>query len=151
MIGVTFDSQTTSLVSKKIDHAEDEVRKYLAKRYDLSSATFQTATSTPPLVRSLTERLAEGYSWQAISRGSKESLTRAKEMIDPVMKELEAIAAYEVELVDTLGSLIPDMSNTSYRVLSNTTDYTPTFNEDDELCWRVDSDKLDDIADSRDS
>ena len=56
MIGTTFDTITTSLATKLITHAENEVNKYLSKRYDVGSWT--TSSSTPPLITSLTETLS---------------------------------------------------------------------------------------------
>ena len=149
MIGINFDAATTSLASAMIDDAEAEVNKYLSRRYDLSSATFQTSTSVPPIVRALTTTLAEGYMWERLSRGSKESLSRGKNLVDQVLKNLGQIASYKVDLVNTTGSLITDMSNTAFRVLSSTTDYSTTFNEDEETDWEVDPDKLDDISSER--
>lgn len=150
MVNVSFDTATAALAGEMISDAEAEVNKYLSRRYDISTVTFQTATSIPPLVRSMATRLAEGYMWQAMSRGSKESLARGKALIDGVMENLKAIAEYKGEIMATSGSVIVDMSNTSYRVLSNTKDYTPTFNEDPPTKWKIDSDKLDDIASERD-
>jgi DNA-binding IclR family transcriptional regulator len=69
MVGTRFDTATTALVSKLITHAENEVNKYLSKRYDIS--VFDTTTSVPPLVTTLTETLAEGYSYQRSSMASK--------------------------------------------------------------------------------
>lgn len=151
MLAVQFDSNTTSLVGEMITDAEAEINKFLSRRYDLSGATFQTTSSIPPIVRMLANRLSEGYSWLGLSRGSKESIARGKMLIDGVMENLRNISEYKVDLLDTSGSLIQDMSNTSYRVLSNTDEYSNTFNEDSPLNWAVDSDKLDDIADERDS
>jgi hypothetical protein len=150
MVGLNFDTATTALASKMITHAENEINKYLSKRYDLSAATFQTSSSIPPLVTSLCERLAEGYVWRQNSRGGKESLARAKELIKEVTDNLNLIATYKLDLVDTSGSVLDDMSNTAFRVLCNTTQYSNTMNEDDELSWEIDSDKLDDIATGRD-
>lgn len=150
MVGVNFNTLTTSLATKMISQAEAEVNRYLSKRYDLTSNTFHTSTSIPPLVTALTERMAEGYMWKAQSRGGKESLKRGEDLIKETRESLQAIAQYKMDLLDTSGSVIVDMSNTSYRVLCNTTNYTPTFNEDSELLWQQDSDKLDDIYNERD-
>ena len=150
MVGLTFDTATTALAAEMIVDAENEVNKYLARRYDLSSSYFATTTAIPPIVRSLTTRLAEAYMWKSGSRGGKESITRGEALEKSVMKNLEDIAAYKGELTDTLGSIIPDKSNTAYRVLSNTQGYTPTFNEDKAESWRVDQDKLEDIRNERD-
>jgi hypothetical protein len=149
MIGTTFDSLTTSLADKLITHAENEVNKYLSKRYNVTS--FMTAGSVPPLVTSLTETLAEGYMHQRMSRGGKDAMKRGSELIEMAKENLESIAEYKLDLHNTAGSVISDMSQTAYRVLSNTTDYSSTFNEDDELNWAVDSDKTDDISDERDA
>lgn len=147
MAGIKFDSATTSLVSAMITHAENEVNKYLSKRYDIDSF----ASDVPPLVTSLTEQLAEGYSHLRIGRGGKESLARGKELIKMAQENLQLIADYKADLVDSDGDVISDSENTAYRVLSNTDDYSSTFNEDDPLNWEVDQDKLDDIEDERDS
>lgn len=148
MIGTTFDSITTALASKMITHAENEINKYLSKRYDLTS--FSTSTSIPPLVTSLAETLSEGYMYQRMSRGGKDSMARGKELIDQAINNLKLIADYKLDLVGSSGSPIDDMPNTAYRVLCNTKDYSTTFNEDDELEWAVDQDKLDDIESDRD-
>lgn len=149
MYGIEFDTATTALVNKTIEHAENEVNKYLSKRYDLSNL-ISTSTSIPPLARSLAENLCEGYSWQRMARGNKEWRDRGAELIEGAIDNLQAIADYELDLVNTAGSAIPDMSGTGQSILSNTENYTPTFNEDDELNWAVDSTKLDDISSSRD-
>lgn len=147
MIGTTFDSVTTSLATKMITHAENEINKWISKRYDIS--TFNTSTSIPPLITSLCETLAEGHMYQRLSRGGKEGMARGQTYIDSVLKNLELIANYKLDLVNTAGSVISDMSNTAYRVMSNTTDYSNTFGEDNELNWKVDQDKLDDIESDR--
>ena len=148
MIGTTFDSATASLATKLITHAENEVNKYLSKRYDVTGWT--TAAATPPLVTSLAETLAEGYMSQRMSRGGKEAMARGAALIKQAIDNLVLIQDFKSDLVDSTGSVIQDFSNTSYRILSNTTDYSPTFNEDDELQWKVDPDKLDDIDSERD-
>lgn len=151
MVGVSFDTVTAALASKLIDQAQAEIDGSLSRRYDLGSDYFQTSTSTPPQVRSWTERLSEGFMWQSLARGGagKESMARGKGLIDAVRLELKDMREYKSELLDTLGSVIVDMSQTAFRVLCNTTDYTPTFNEDDELSQRVDPDKLEAIRSER--
>ena len=148
MIGTDFDTATTSLATKCITHAENEVNKYISKRYDIT--TFNTSTSTPPLITSLTETLSEGYMYQRMSRGGKEWRDRGKELINQVLDNLKEIANYKLDLVNSSGSVIADMSNTSYRCLSSTDTYSTTFNEDSELNWSIDQDKLDDIESERD-
>jgi len=147
MVGTEFDTATTSLATTLLTHAENEVNKYLSRRYDVSQ--FDSATTIPPLVTSLTETLAEGYMYQRMSRGGKEGMARGKELISQVMANLKDISEYKVDLTDSNGNSVVDMSQTAFRVLCNTSDYVPTFAEDDELNWEVDIDKLDDIYSTR--
>lgn len=151
MIGYTFDSVTTALASKCITDAQNEVRKYLGRRYSLTDTNLAlTTTSTvPPMVTTWTEQWAEGLMYIRQSRGGKESLTRGKEMLAMVQDNLERIADGSSDLIATNGSIVAEKSSSNKRVLSSTSTYTPTFAEDDPLNWIVDKDKLDDIEDSR--
>jgi 1,2-phenylacetyl-CoA epoxidase catalytic subunit len=148
LIGVTFDTATTSLATQCISWAETEINKYLIKRYDITTF-LATTTAVPPLVRTWAEQLAEGYFWQRNSRGSKESLTRGNEIVKDVKSNLKDVAEYKGHIFNTTGSLIEDKSTTAYRVKSTTEDYSDTFNEDDTLDWAVSTDKVSDIADDR--
>ena len=153
MVGVNFAAaDMTTLASKMIDQAEAEINGVLARRYDLSQDAFQTTTSIPPQVRQWAENLSEGRMWMALSRGGagKESMERGRGLVKMVREDLKLLAEYKAELLATSGSLIQDMSNTSFRVMCNTSTYTPTIDEGDELNWRVDSDKLDDISNAKD-
>ena len=144
MVGVSFDTATSALADKCITWAEDEINKKLAKRFDVSTWT----TTTPPLVISLCEQLSQGYMHQQLSRGGVESMTRGQTYIDRVTDNLNMLAENKLQLVDSTGSAITRLSGLG--VMSNTKDYTPTFAEDSELNWSVDTDKLADISDSRD-
>lgn len=147
MIGTTFDSATTSLVSKMITKAENEINKYLSKRYDVGA--FNTTTSIPPLVTSLCDDLAAGYSYLYMGRGGKDSMDRGNGFIKPAIDNLKMISEYKANLIDSSGDVINDMSNTGYQVKSTTSDYSNTFNEDDQINWVVDDDKLDAIDTER--
>lgn len=144
LVDVEFDTATTSLVNNCIEDAEAEVNKWLSKRYDLSP--YQTTTAAvPPMMRSLAVKLAEGYYWQRASRGSKESLSRGNSLEKNALQNLKDLSEFKANLVDTAGSLIvDDPDNSSFRVLNNTSDYRPTFNEGSSAHWRVDRDKIDD-------
>ena len=145
LVGTTLDTATTSVISKCITWAENEINKKLAKRYDISS--FQT--SVPPMLTTMCEQLALGYFYDNNSRGSKEGGVRADRLIKRVMDNLNELAMGKLELVNSAGSIIT-ARGTAKGVLSSTSDYTSTFAEDDPLNWNVDPDKLDDIADERD-
>jgi hypothetical protein len=148
MIGTSFDTATTALATKMITHAENEINKYLVGRYDVSA--FNTSTAIPPLVTSLCETLSEGYMHQRMSRGGKESMARGAALIKQALDNLKMISEYNLSLSDSTGALISDRSDSNYAILSSTTNYTTTFDEDDELNWEIDSDKLNDIESGRD-
>lgn len=143
-VGVTFDTATTAVATECITWAEDEINKYLSKRYDISA--FQT--SVPPVITSLCTQLSMGYLRQELSRGSKESISRGQTLIDRVMKNLQMLADNKLDIVDSSGATVS--ARTRKGVLSSTSGYTSTFNEDDPLEWAIDSDKLEDIEDGRD-
>lgn len=148
MIGTNFDSATTSLATDMIEDAESEVDKYLSNRYDLSSAPFLTSTTIPPIVKTCTKWLSMGYTYQQLARGAKSE--RADGLIKRATDNLAMISGFKLNVLDSAGSVVAEGSNSSYRVQCNTTDYSSTFNEDDELSWAIDEDKLDDIDSGRD-
>lgn len=152
MVGVNFSAtDMATLAAKAVTQAEAEVDKYLSKRYDLTASPFVPAGATvPPIVVQLSERIAEAYLWQWLSRGSKEGRTRAKELLEDAKPNLEAIRDYEMDVIDSTGAVVVDMSNTAYRVKCNTSTYVDTFDEGPELSWRPDADKLQDISDAKD-
>jgi len=148
MTGTVF-SGLTALASECITQAEDEIRKVLARRYDVSSAYFQTSTSVPPAVIHIAKWLSTGYTYEANARGGKEAYERADRYIKKANTNLDAIIEGKASLYDTSGSLIPERAGFNF-ITSTTSDYSNTFNEDDQLNWSVDPDKLDDISSERD-
>lgn len=150
MIGTTFDSATTSLATKLITHAENEINKYLSKRYNIGSFN-DTTTSVPPIVTSICETLVEGYMHQRMSRGGKESMARGKALIEQAISNLSLIADYKLDLVDSRGDRINDISSGGFLIKSTTENYSNTFNEDSQLNWEMDSLKLLDIESERES
>ena len=148
MIGSTFDTATTSLASQMILDAEAEVNKYLSQRYDVGGSPFNTATTIPPIVKSCTVWLSNGYMWEQMSRGN-DTNPRAERLIKRAIDNLQMIADYKLNVLDSSGAAVTDKSSASYRVQCSTSDYSNTFNEDDELNWRIDSDKLTDIESGR--
>lgn len=147
LVGTTLDTATTSVISKCITWAENEINKKLSKRYDVSS--WSTAALTPPMVTTMCEQLALGYFYDNNSRGGKEGGVRADRLIKRVMDNLNELANGQLELVNSSGSIIT-ARGTAKGVLSSTSDYSATFAEDDPLNWETDSDKLDDISSNRD-
>lgn len=146
-IGTSFNG-LTSAASDMISQAEDEIKKYLSRRYDLSSAYFNTTTSIPPMVRHLALWLSTGYLYEGAARGGIDSYSRADRYIKKAMDNLSLISEGKLDLLDTAGSVI--LETTTYgRVVSSTEDYAPTFGEDDTLSWDVDATKLSDIESDR--
>ena len=148
MMGTNFDTATTSLATDMIEDAESEVDKYLSNRYDLSGAPFLTSTTIPPIVKSCTKWLSMGYMYQQLARGAESP--RADALVKRATDNLTMISGFKLNVLDSAGSIVADGADSTYRIQCNTTDYSNTFNEDDELNWAVDPDKLDDIESGRD-
>lgn len=144
--GVSFDNATTSLCSVCITWAESYIRTRLSRRYNFSSSPFNTSTSIPTSLTSITEQLAMGYYFKNSSRGSKESLGRADALIKEAKDQIEDISKFKTDLLDNSYSII---SNSSPEVFASSSGYHTTFNEDDPLLWDVDTNKLSDISDER--
>lgn len=140
-------SGLTALASDCITDAENEVKKRLAVKYDVSA--WATSAATPPVVQTITKWLAIGYLYEATARGSKESYGRADRYIKRGNKNLNEIIEGKAELTDSSGDVVAVDTNAK-PVFGNTTDYHPTFNEDSPLNWTPDPDKMDDIDDERD-
>lgn len=148
MIGTNFDTATTAMATECISWAESEINKYLSKRYD--TGAFNTSTSVPPMVRTWAVWLAEGYMYQQNSRGGKEGMERGKIFIDRAIDNLKLVSEYKLDILNSAGSALSELSTGSYRIQCSTLNYSNTFNEDDELSWRVSSNKEDDIDSERD-
>jgi hypothetical protein len=149
MPGTTFNTATTAIADKCITQAENHIRKYLSKRYDVSGAAFQTSTSVPPVVTTMCEEMAMGHMYMYVGRGTTGDITRAKALIEHSKKCLMDIVENDGDLVDSSGDTISERTN-RMAIKSNTVDYIDTFAEDSPLNWTIDDDKLDDISDDRD-
>ena len=145
--GASF-TDLTSTADAMITQAENEINKMLSKRYDMSAAIFQTSTSVPPMVTTLCEWLSLGYLYEITARGSVDAYARADRFINKAHENIEGILENKYDLVDSDGDPLAD-DGTQFTILSNQTDYAPTFNEDSDLNWEVDPDKIDDIGDGR--
>jgi hypothetical protein len=83
-----------------------------------------------------------------MARGSDESYKRADRYIERVMENVKSLLDGEAQLTDSSGNLVTEIDG-DWAVHCNTTDYSPTFNEDEPTLWTPDQDKLDDIEDER--
>lgn len=150
MVGTAFDSATTSLINKMIIHSENEVDTYLSKRYDIGNYLSMSLSALPPLLTSLTETLAEGYYYLRNSRGGgKDSVASASLLITEAKENLALIRDRKLDLLDVNGDPVAEFANASFKLVSTTTNYPTTINEDDELKWKQSSDKLSDIESER--
>jgi hypothetical protein len=147
MIGTVFDTATVSLASACIYDAENEIKKHLCKRYDFTASPFLTTTSIPPIVTTLTETLAVGYMYENMARGSKEGYARSDRYIERVMANIKQLLDGEAQLTDSSGNLVDEIAG-DWAIYA-TTNYEPTFNEDEPVNWKPDQDKLDDIDSDR--
>lgn len=147
MVGTVFDSMTTALASACIYDAENEIKKHLCKRYDFSASPFDTTTSIPPMITTLAQTLAIGYMYENMARGGKEGYARADRYIKRAMDNIQSLLDGEAQLTDSSGDLITEIDG-DWAVRA-TTEYEPTFNEDDPQEWAMDPDKVDDLASSR--
>jgi len=150
MPGTGFDTQTNNAGTKAIDWSENWIKGKLSKRYNVAALPFTAYTSTSQLT-SYAEQLAMGYLFKIQSRGSKESISRGQALIDEVKQSIMEIADYQCDLLDASTSSIP-VGDKSGRVeiIGSASGYHTTFDEDDPLNWKPDSDKLTDIESDRD-
>lgn len=144
--GTTFDNATTSLCSLCITWAEGYIRTALSRRYNMSSSPFNTSTSIPTSLTSITEQLAMGFYFKNSSRGSKESISRGEALIKEAKAQISDIAEFRTDLLDNSYSVISSFQS---RIIGSASAYHTTFNEDDPLNWKPDADKLTSIADER--
>ena len=147
--GVDISTSTaSSLASKCITWAENHVKAKLSQRYDVSA--WNTSTAVPPQVTSITEMLASGYFFKKISRGGPSSIERGNESINDAKDELKALATKDCDLLDSTGSFVNERTDeVSAAVISSTTSYHRTFDEDSPINWTIDPDKVSDIESGR--
>ena len=147
LIGTTLDTITTAAITACCTRAENEVGKYISTRYSFNSWT--TTASTPPIIVSLADDLAIGYFYRDNARGGKDAFVRSNEYLEDARSNLEKILNGKINLLDSSGNLVSELSTGSYSILSNTKDYQSTFDEDSPIAWKVDPEKLEDISDTR--
>lgn len=149
--GVLINTTTvSSLASLCIDWAETHVKAKISRRYDTSSDPFLTSTSIPPQLTSLTEQLAGGYFFQQISRGAPESMARGQLLIDMAKESLLMLADSDCDLLNTAGSSVSErVTSSRQEVISSSSSFYTTFDEDSPLNWKVDPSKLSAIKSGR--
>jgi len=137
----TTDAFGTSVMARRFNDAEAEINGVIAARYSLPF------TTVPPLVRSLTAKLAAGY---AIRDGFAVEGLRRNQYLDDFKEAkdtLKMLVTGDMKLTYTDGSLVP--VNTSSRFKSSAENYTPIFGRDEPKKWTRDQDEIDDTSNAR--
>ena len=134
---------TSADMVRFIEDAENEIHGKLAKFYTVpvvSAPLLETIATDIALYRILSRRIFT-------QSNLKDSVwpDRYKEAIDL----LDSIAAGDVTMVDSGGTVVPDIT-THAEVWSDKTGYLPTFHEGGRTEQVVDPQKLEDIEDERD-
>jgi phage gp36-like protein len=124
------------LLAKSVVKGEAEVRAAFSS--DLLVA-LDAASSTPAIIKSLTEDIASYYVIRGLYSGRSPSthdwVDRYKEAKETLSKIADGTIQIEGVTVD-VGA-----------IQSNTKEYKSTFDERDETDWETDPDKLEDLAD----
>lgn len=136
---------TSGIIALNAGDAEAFINAKLAKSYALPLAT------TPPILQSLATDLTIYY---LITRRNLWTAEQVKQSTWPdryksIMEMLEQIASGQLPLVDGSGDLL-EQNTSNAPIISTTSGYIPTFNEDQPSEWSQDSNKMDDIEGDRD-
>ena len=139
--GLAQTTTVQSLVGSHITRADSLIDAFVGKRYTLPFA------KVPPLVRSISEDIVTYYTYRSYyTADNLRKLDYFEELRGGAMDTLRMIAKGDIELFDTSGS--SSIADTQL-VEGTHEDYTPIFDVDDPLDWKVDSELLDAIRDGR--
>jgi phage gp36-like protein len=147
--GVTIAKMDDTAVENKISYAESMINAYLSSRYTVPFV------STPPLVKTICIDMSAYYVLRTLF--TRDSVNKNKYIDEFLLKHLDTSektgTIYDIlngllPIIDDEGNEIPASSDL---IDSNTKDYVPIFDVDSDLDWRVDPDRLEDIANDRDS
>jgi hypothetical protein len=141
-------SSTVTKLSSHITRAESIVNTHIVRRYDVSGFS---AGGHPPVLKTLTEDIAAYYYLRPQFTGDNQNDNEWVEKYLDAKEILKDLKEGNCDLIDENNAVISERTDANEdRVESNVEDYTPTFMEDDTLSQKIDSDKISDIADSRD-
>jgi len=132
-------------VNRHIVRADNIINTKLNKRY---TVPFGTGTSTPPIIKTISTDIAAFFVMRSLFTKDNVNIN---DWVDDLKKTaedmLDAIAAGDTKLKDVNDVTITQLEVNDLH--SNTKDYHPIFNLDDNLNHKVDQDRLDDIEDAR--
>jgi phage gp36-like protein len=144
-LGVGTDVIGTLAVSYSIQNADNLIDLKLSKRFDVPFST------TPPVIETLSTKLSSWECLRSLYTGEiPSSIAQVKEEYDRTMKLLDDIQSGILDLpIGTSGGGVVSDKSSDSKYWSSNMNYTPTFDVDDELNWRTDTDRLSDIAGKR--
>jgi len=139
-------TNTTALISQHIDRADNIINSKIATRYDVSSFT----TSVPPLLKTISEDITSFFTYRSEFSSDNQNFSEWTDKFKEAMALLDELRKGDLDLVDSGGNIIDEVTTSSVdRIESTTQNYQPFFDEDDSINWKVDGDKITDIEDNR--
>ena len=126
----------SALLTKSIVKADAEIRAAFSS--DLLAA-LDALETTPAIIKSLAEDIASYYVMRGLYSGKMPSTNEWIDRYKEAKNTLEKIAAGILQ--------IEGITLKVGAVQSSTKDYKRTFDERDEINWKTDPDKLEDLAD----
>jgi phage gp36-like protein len=146
--GVTSSEMSDTDIGYKIAYAESIINSYISWRYTIPF------TTVPPLITTICIDIAAYYVLRTLF--TRDSVNRNDFIDDFILRHLDTktktgtlydIYNGDISLINSDGTT-PSASISM--INSNTEDYIPTFDVDDELNWTIDNNRLNDIANERD-
>jgi len=144
--GFGTDIIGTAAMAYKITDADSLIDMILSKRY---STPF---TTTPPAITTISKILS---GWFALRSVYSDEIPKALEFVEDDYKKsmelLERLRKKEIDLpsgTSTSGAVETEKGSATL-YWSNTKGYTPVFDLDSDLNWKVDQDRIEDIGSAR--
>jgi hypothetical protein len=133
-------------ITSHITRADTIINSKIARRYSVSDLQ----VNVPPVLRTLSEDISSYFTFRAMFSQDNKNVNDWTEKFNEAMTLLDEIRDGNCDLVNTAGSIIPEITSaTSMYVDSTTKDYQSYFDEDDPTDWKVDIDKKSSIRDGR--
>lgn len=142
-------TSTLAVIDAHIIRADAVINGKCARRYALPFS--DTATSTPPLIRQLSQDLTSWFTYRSLfTRDSVNKNDYLAELADGAMKILDEIRDGKIDIATSTGSVLSEINATS-KVYSTTEQNTPFFGPDNETSWGFDKNLIDAWGSARNS
>lgn len=139
------DSAASDALNEHVRRADAIINGKLARRY----AVPFTSTAVPPLVREIAEDISAAMLFRSLfSRDSQNKNNNLEEQKDEAFKLLDELSQYDIDLVNTAGTLLAE-KNVGTLVDSSTENFFPVFDVGSVTSQIIDPDRLKDIADKK--